>query len=163
MLNTSAVSTLWTGLQNNVHNKPKQNDPQRLGLPHTANWFLVPVCQHLLCLVFIICFISPPIVVSLAASVSSVLSLGQKLSFPLFALTGSRPIIENFCYVRFFLPVLIPYCLFPPYYSLAVQWNVAFLSNLQLSAVFPLLMSEGIYKNYFHQFEGRITCLDTHW
>lgn len=63
----------------------------------------------------------PPIVVSLAASVSTVLSLGQKLSFPLFALTGSRPIIENFCYVRFFLPFLIPYYLFPPHFSLAVQ------------------------------------------
>lgn len=36
---------------------------------HTCfNWSLVSVCQHVLCVVFVVCYISPP-VVSLAASV----------------------------------------------------------------------------------------------
>lgn len=69
-MKTAPFSTLWTGLQNNVHNKPKRlKDPRSLGLPHAANWSLVPACQHVLC------SICSTAVVQLPASLSTLLAL----------------------------------------------------------------------------------------
>lgn len=79
----------WTGLQNNVHNKPnQQNDPESLGVPHAVNCSLLPVCQHILCVVFAGHLISP------SCGLSSGLSAHTAL-FTLFVLMGSRPIIEK--------------------------------------------------------------------
>lgn len=61
-LNTENLCSLYSAdwLIERVHNKLKQqNDPQSLGLPHIFNWSLVSVCQHVLCVVFVVCYIFP--------------------------------------------------------------------------------------------------------
>lgn len=117
-----------------MHNKPKQqNDPQCLGLPHTANWSLVPACQHILCIVFVVCSIPPPPPsCGLAGCLGSRTALFRAEAEPAsVCFDGKQTHHWKICHVRFFCPFSIPYYLFPPYYSLAVHWNVALLSKLQ--------------------------------
>lgn len=103
---------LWTGLQNNVHNKREWST---VSWSTTRCYLLSSWCMQSISSMFYLA----ATVVSLAASVSRPLFGGLS-----FALMGSRP-IENFCCASFFCPFL-----FFSIYSTAsfVHWNVVFYS-----------------------------------
>lgn len=122
---------LWTGLQNNVHNKMEWST---VSWSTTHCYLLSCWCLQSISSMFYLA----ANVVSLAASVSRAFFGGLS-----FALMGSRP-IEKFCCASFFCPFL-----FFNIYSTAsfVHWNVVF--TLQHSTAFSSLMTEGSYRNHF--------------
>ena len=98
---------------------------------HAANWSHVPACQHILC---VVCYISPPVVLLDASVLRVIFKAMAELASVWFNWKQTHH--WKICHVRIFLPFGIPYYLFLPYYSSAVHWNVALLSNLQSSGVF---------------------------
>lgn len=121
----------------------------------------------ILCVVFVVCYISCSCGLAGCLIVHSAL-FRTKAELASVCFNGKQTHHWKTFHVRVFCPFSIPYCLFLPYYSSALDRNVALLSTLQWSAVFSLLMSEGKYKSVLlysptPQPEGQITCLDTHW